>query len=144
MWLCTPPSEDQADQVQGLVSGPGRGGRADQRVVVMEAAVIDGVIDAHQILAHDGAGPQRQVPHLGIPHLTIRQADRAAAGVQRGVGLCGQVRVQARCVGLGVGVVHLARIHADAVHDDQDHGAAWCGARVSHDAFHSVAGKATY
>ena len=46
-----------------------------QGLGVAELVIANGVADAHQFLADDPAGTNREVAHLGIAHLLIRQSD---------------------------------------------------------------------
>ena len=49
-----------------------------QRLVLEEAAVGDGLVDAHQVLLDDRARAEVQVADLGVAHLAVGQADGAA------------------------------------------------------------------
>ena len=43
--------------------------RADERRVLEEGAVLDRVVDAHQVLVEHAAGADRQMADLGVAHL---------------------------------------------------------------------------
>ncbi len=86
---------DQADQMDAL----GAGQRAHDCVVLAEHAIDDGVVDACEVLAYDGAGAEVEVADLRVAHLALRQSDRAAAGGQCGVRVGAPERVEDRRVG---------------------------------------------
>ena len=58
------------------------GARPPQHLVAREAAIRDRVVDAGQVLAQDGAGPQVEVADLRVAHLPVGEANRAPGGVQ--------------------------------------------------------------
>src|SRR5438132_606334 len=60
-----------------------RGGQQDR--VGEEAAVVDGVADARQILHNGEAGTQVEVPDLAVAHLALWQADGRTGGSQLAV-----------------------------------------------------------
>src|ERR1700689_1442938 len=67
---------DEADQVHAGRVAHGR----HEDGVGGEGAIGDGVFDAREVLAHDGAGAEVEVTDLGVAHLPFGQAHGAAAG----------------------------------------------------------------
>ena len=53
--------------------------------ILMERARTDGAVHPHQILVDDAARADREVADLGVPHLSVGQADRLARGGERRV-----------------------------------------------------------
>ncbi len=53
--------------------------------VLVELAIVDGVVDPSEVLAHDAARTEVQMPDLAVAHLPFRQPDGATASDQRGV-----------------------------------------------------------
>ena len=110
---------DQADQVAGAagllqrVDQRGEGGRLG------DAAVRDGVADAHQFLLHHAAGADIQVADLGVAHLAVRQSDIAAGGVQEGVRAGLPQAGEGRGLRQAHGVVRAVLTPAEAVEDHQ-------------------------
>ena len=47
-----------------------------------------GFVDPREVLHHHGSGPQVQVAHLRVAHLTLGKTDGAATGAQLSVGIC--------------------------------------------------------
>ncbi len=60
-----------------------------QDLVVGKGVVANGLADANDILIHHSAGPEVQVPHLGVAHLPLWQAHRLTAADQLGPGIIG-------------------------------------------------------
>jgi hypothetical protein len=54
-----------------------------------ELAALDGRVDAHDVLPHDAAGADVQVPDLAVAHEALRQADRRRRGRDRRVPAAG-------------------------------------------------------
>jgi hypothetical protein len=54
-----------------------------QRLELIEGARLNALGDSHQILRHDAAGTEVQVPHLAVAHLSFGQADSEAARLQQ-------------------------------------------------------------
>ena len=77
---------DEPDQVNPARSLEGRAQHAVGRERVRVAGFrLDGVVDAHEVLAHYGARAEVQMTDLGVAHLPVGQAHRLPAGAQRGV-----------------------------------------------------------
>src|SRR5262249_41419248 len=53
-----------------------------QYLITSELAVGDSLVNAREILINDSAGPQVQVAHLRVAHLSFRQADVCSTGAQ--------------------------------------------------------------
>ena len=110
---------DESDQVAGsagLFQGFDQGGEGGR---CGDAAVRDGVADAHQFLLHHAAGADVQVADLGVAHLARRQPDIAAGCVQEGV----RAGLPQAGEGWGLrqahGVVRAVLTPAEAVEDHQ-------------------------
>ena len=77
---------DQAEQVQAAArAAAGALAGGEQRLVLEEAAVGDGVVDPGQVLLDDRAGAEVEVADLGVAHLPLGQADVGALGGELGV-----------------------------------------------------------
>ena len=59
--------------------------RGAQHLVTRERSVGDGVVDAHEVLAHDRACAEVEMADLAVAHLPLGQAHRAPARLQRRV-----------------------------------------------------------
>ena len=75
----------QAHQVAGALGLAEFADEVSERRGLGDAAVGNGVADAHQFLMHHAAGADIHVADLGVAHLPLGQADIAAGGVQEGV-----------------------------------------------------------
>lgn len=111
----------QAEHVQGAVGAHGVDGGVQRRVEV-EAAVLERRLDPGQVLPDHAAGPQVHVADLGVAHLSLGQADRAAMGGDQGVRTGRAQAVPVRRVGGGDGVVGRIVAMAEAVEDQQQQG----------------------
>ena len=122
-----PPRADQAQEVQGAAPLPHPVHQAGQRSVLVEAPVPDGVVDPADVLVHDAARPQVEVPHLAVAHEAQGQPDLLARGREQRVRVALQQPVEVGGVGLhGVVVDRLAA--AESVQDHQEQRAALHGA----------------
>ena len=92
-----------------------------QGTVTGDAAVAHGLADAHQLLADNPAGANREVAHLGIAHLLVGQAHIGATGLDQGVGIGMPQGIHHRGFGVADGVVLLGRAIAPAIQDGQHH-----------------------
>ena len=52
--------------------------RMDERSVVEERSILDGLADAREFLVHEAAGPDMHVPDFGVPHLLYGEPDVGA------------------------------------------------------------------
>ena len=71
---------DEPEQMQPLGAAGGL-----QRLVLVEGAVLDRLVDTQQVLLHHGPRAQVQVAHLGVPHLALGQPHRGAVRHERRV-----------------------------------------------------------
>ena len=112
---------DEADGVQatGLLRALTGG---EERGAGVERAVVDGGVDAGQVLEHGAAGAQVEVAHLGVAHLARGQADGVLRCTQGRVRPRGQRRSPARHRRGGDGVLRRVRSDAEPVEDDEDDG----------------------
>jgi hypothetical protein len=90
--------------------------------ILGDAAVADRLADAHQFLADDSAGTDGEMPHLGIPHLPVGQADRSAARLDHRVGIGVPEGIHHGCGGLPDGIVTSLREISPAIEDGENHG----------------------
>ena len=58
-----------------------------QHLVLGERAVLDRGVDPRQVLGDDRAGPQVEMPDLGVAHLPLGEPDARPHRGQRGVGM---------------------------------------------------------
>ena len=111
---------EQAHEVNGAALGDGAVDRLGEHGVVEERAVLDREVDARELLVDDAAGPDVEVPDLGVAHLALGQADgqpgraRAASWAHSAKDAVEVGRVR----GLD-GVARRGRGLAEAVHDDE-------------------------
>ena len=110
---------DEAEQVNVPSTLPCPCESADERGVVEEGAVPDREVDPHQVLEEHAAGADREVPHLGVPHLAGGQADGLARGGERRVWEQAPEGVEDRRLGEVDGVPRARRGEAPAIEDDE-------------------------
>ena len=92
--------------------------RARKRGVFKEAAVLNILGNARQLLINDAPCADVGMAHLAVAHLAVRQADIHARGTDGGIRILREQTVQVRrfCGGNGV-AVGLVRHPAKAVHN---------------------------
>ncbi len=112
------PIGNQADQVEPPATRAEEGFLQDRRT--LQAAVRNGLVDAHQVLVHHAAGPDVEVPYLAVAHLPRRQPDMLSVGKQGGVRGFSHQAVDERGMGGGNGIAGIARTQPPAIHDDED------------------------
>jgi hypothetical protein len=83
-------------------------------------AVARGFGDADDVLVDHPPRPDVEMPHLGVPHLPLRQTDRQPGGFERRPRHLAEEAVEARLLGLRDRVVLAIRAAAEAVQDDED------------------------
>ena len=71
--------------MKAAAGGTSRFARRAQRGVAEEAAVLDRLVDADEILLHDSAGAEVEVADLRVAHLALRQADCGTGRIELGV-----------------------------------------------------------
>src|SRR4051812_1709743 len=76
-----PAVRHEPEQVDTVAPGE----RRPQRLVLEKRAVGNGLVDAHEVLVEPPAGADRQVPDLGVAHLSRRKAGGFARCLDRGV-----------------------------------------------------------
>ena len=109
----------EAEQMQGGVVDLAVVHSLQERGILEEISVLDGLGDPRQLLIHDAACADVQVAHLAVAHLAPGQAHVHAAGAQERVGAgVPQVHEVNRAVGQD-GVIFLLLPIAEAVEDDQ-------------------------
>ena len=109
----------ETHEVQGLTGSGDIVHGLGEDLVGLDGAVLDGVVDAGELLEHDAAGTDVEVAHLGIAHLAVGKADVLAGSTQRGVGILLVQRVDERGARSCDGVVRALGRQAEAVHDDE-------------------------
>ena len=65
----------------------------NQRIACLEAAVLQSLIDLHQVHLYDPTRADIRMPNLGIAHLPFRQSHVPAVRQKRRVGTTGHQRV---------------------------------------------------
>ena len=101
---------NQADQMQRPVRRPGCPHRTQQRRIFKKTAILDGVVDTHQVLPDDAAAAYGHVSDFGITHLAGGQTHATSGRFQRGQRILGEIAVEIGRIGLhhrimsGVGV----------------------------------------
>jgi hypothetical protein len=93
--------------------------RAAEGRILEERSVGDRPVHAHQVLVEDPPRADRQVADLGVPHLTGRQPDRLAGGLQGRVRILGPETVEDGGVREVDRVAGAGRRAAPPVEDDQ-------------------------
>jgi hypothetical protein len=78
-----PPRAEEPHQVKRAPSLRDPGDEAGEGLVLEESPRLDGFGDALDRLRHHPPGAQVEVPHLGVAHLAVGEADGATAGAQR-------------------------------------------------------------
>ena len=84
-----------------------------------EAAIGDRFVDARQILIHDPASTNIDMPNFGVTKLTFGQADITAAGAQKRVWAICPNPVEGRGVGLVYRVIGIVFTPAPAIQDTE-------------------------
>src|SRR5581483_395317 len=107
----------ETEQVHLLSPLEGR----DERRVVEERAVLDGLVDPHQVLVEHPAGADRQVAHLGVAHLSRWEAYGLAGRIERRVRTLGPEPVEDGRLRLRDGISRAGGRAAPAVEDDEDY-----------------------
>src|SRR5688500_3287653 len=90
-----PAGGDEAHEVERPALAH-RGAGLAQCGFVEEAAVIDRVVDADELLILDVAGTHREMPDLAVPHDSVRQTDSATAGLELRVRAASEERIKTR------------------------------------------------
>ncbi|KAF5035383.1 hypothetical protein DSECCO2_586260 [anaerobic digester metagenome] len=111
---------DQAHEMRAPGTRHRRLGQVHEGGVDGQGAVLDGQIDAHDVLIDDASGPEVEVPDLGVAHLSVGQAHVAPHALQFPAGVFGQEPVHVRGPGQAHGVARSGRGLAPAV-EDQEH-----------------------
>ena len=93
--------------------------RADERRVLEEGAVANRDVHALEVLEEDPPGADREVADLGVAHLSLRQPDRLARGLQRRVRVLPPEPVEDGRLRQLDGVARPGRCAAPAVEDDE-------------------------
>jgi hypothetical protein len=106
------------------------GAQLDQGRQLIELAALNALRDPDQILRDYPAGPEVEVPHLAVPHLTFRQPDGQAAGLQQRPRVRLPQPMPDRCGGQLDGVAVALLPVPPAVQDDQDDPVRVWGAAV--------------
>ncbi len=116
------PVGDEAEQMDvaaALSRAPERG---SERAVLRERAVLDREAHAREVLEQDPARPDREVPHLRVPHLSHWKPDRLTGGGERRVRIAIPQRVEGGRARELDGVSRPGRGDPPAVQDDEDDG----------------------
>ena len=90
-----------------------------QRRMLEETAVLDGDIDAHNVLVDNAARAQVEMSDFGVAHLPFWQADRTPRCVENRAFIGAQPVVVVGGIGLDNGVVGSTLTHAPAVKNNQ-------------------------
>ena len=110
---------EQAHEVQ---RGTRRLCRLDSIVdhgVIADGAGAASHIDTRELLMHHAAGADVEMPHLGVAHLTLRQAHGLSRGFELCVRACFEQLIEHRRGCQRHGIARTRRRQAQAVHDDQ-------------------------
>ena len=86
-----------------------------QSRIVEKVAVFYFIVDTHQVLAHHSTTTQGHVSDFGIAHLAIRQPHRAAAGIERGMGVSGEIFIKTRCSCFLYRVINTTRVDTEPI-----------------------------
>ena len=113
---------DQSEAVQRGAAIAGTVDRVAQRRVLVEAAVLDGAVDARQRLVDEPSGADGEMAHLGVALLAGRQSHRLTAGVDRRVRPALLERVELRGARGGDRVPVRIRVASPPVEDDEHEG----------------------
>ncbi len=92
-----------------------------ERPVGGETPVCNGRVDPRIFLVNDSAGPEVEMPHLAVTHLSFGQPDGKAAGRKGGGWVVAAEPVDRGGVRLGHGVEIGIRSDTPAVHNDKDY-----------------------
>ena len=109
----------EAHEVHGLAGAGAVFESALHLGVFEDGAVGDSAVDFHQILVYDAACADIEVTDLGVAHLAVGKADKLAACLEMGVGICFEkiVPVGSGSAVDGVGMIVLA--FAPAIENDK-------------------------
>lgn len=102
---------NETTQVQAAVASSGALERLLDGFVAAELALLDGLIDADDILPDDAASANVQMTDFRVAHQTLGQTNcqRRSFQLSEAVGILGQL-VHHRRVGVGNGIAILGRI----------------------------------
>lgn len=78
---------NESDQVEAVSMG-GLDNFLEDRITV-ESAILNGEIDAGELLIDDATCAEIEMSHLGVSHLALRQADLESARLESGLGVSG-------------------------------------------------------
>ena len=92
-----------------------------ERVVLEQLARLDGPVHPHEVLEQDAARADRQVPHLGVAHLALRQADGGARRGELGMRVVPPQPVEDGRLGELDRVTGARRRDSPAVEDDESY-----------------------
>src|SRR4029453_18229637 len=109
----------EAEQVDVPLALVGPLERRHERLVLEERAVLDRLVDAHQVLEEDATRADREVADLRVPHLAGRQPHRLAGCPQRRMRVALPERVEDLRLRELDGVAGPRRRQAPAVEDDE-------------------------
>ena len=107
--------------MQHAAAPPDVGAELEQRRVLEELTRFDRLGDAHDVLRHDAAGAEVEVTDLGVPHLSLGEADVGARRLEEGPGKPRPELVPHRRGGQLDGVPGAAGAEAPAVEHHEDH-----------------------
>ena len=110
---------DQAQQVYRAVVVGGVAERVVERVVVAEAAVVDGVDDPGVGLSDDPARADVEMANLAVAHLALWEADASAMSAQRAERACLAQSVKCWCVGRPHRIAAVVIAESPAVKHDE-------------------------
>ena len=110
---------DEAEEVHGAAAILRALEHGPQRRVLEERAVADGGVHALQVLEEDPAGSDRQMPDLGVAHLSGREPDGLTRCRERRVRELAPEPVEDRRSRQLDGVAGTGRSAAPAVEDDE-------------------------
>jgi hypothetical protein len=90
-----------------------------EREALEERPVLDRLAHAHEVLVQDAARPDREVAHLGIAHLPVREPDGGTGGRELRVGIALEEAVEDGSLGQLHGVPGPRRREAPAIEDHE-------------------------
>ena len=115
-----PARPDEPDDVEPALRLPRAAARIQERRPFEEGPVGDGGVDPRQVLEHRPAGADVEVADLGVAHLSGRQADRLARGLEPGIRPAPEQPAPDRRVGRRDRVGGGVAADPEAVDDDED------------------------
>ena len=96
---------EQSHKMDSLAMGAGIVDEFEQLRSILQAVIVDGLIDANQILSHGPSRSQIEVPHLAISTDPRGQSDCSSPAVEGGKWIVFEELVEVGGLGIANGIL---------------------------------------